>query len=148
MKIAIIKNIAYFVRFKEKYSFAQVFSLFLLYNVKNLKKHLCSWFDLICINLLQIGHHCFRYTVSDIHERVFHCLVCYSTVDILDVKFQKKLSFFFQIFKQIDKLTEFTWNSFSHHEPFIIFYNSLHVKKKSLSPSCFAYINRQTIANL
>lgn len=147
MKIAIIKNIAYFVRFKEKYSFAQVFSLFLLaHDIKceKFKRNLCAA-GLIKYVLI---YYKLVITVSDIHERVYHCLVCYSTVDILDVKFQKKLSFFFQIFKQIDKLTEFTWNSFSHHEQFIIFYNSLHVKKKSLSPSCFAYINRQTIANL
>lgn len=55
------KNIAYFVRFEEKYSFAQVFSLFLLAHDIQCEK-LKETFDLKCINLLQIGHHCFRYT--------------------------------------------------------------------------------------
>lgn len=45
VKIAIIKNIAYFVRFKEKYSFAQVFSLFLLAHeiqCEKFKRNLCA----------------------------------------------------------------------------------------------------------
>lgn len=87
-------------RFENKVlnSFAQIFSPFLstydsLHKVKN-KRNLCTSGLMYCVLL------CYKwfFTVPDIHKRVV-----YSTADILEIKFYEKLSFFFQIFKQINK---------------------------------------------
>lgn len=124
------------IRFENKVlnSFAQIFSPFLstydsLHKVKN-KRNLCTSGLMYCVLL------CYKwfFTVPDIHKRVV-----YSTADILEIKFYEKLSFFFQIFKQINKQstsnkqTEFC--RILYHiknmptRSFTIFYNDLHVKK-------------------